>query len=86
MTVYYATLPRLIADMKKAIMADKLGRKLKICLRPDILVIDEVWYMQLDRQAAEILFKIIPSRYETGSIILTSNKHFANLRKLMAIQ
>ena len=39
MTVYYATLPRLIADMKKAIMTDKLERKLKIYLRPDILVI-----------------------------------------------
>jgi DNA replication protein DnaC len=37
-------------------MADKLERNLKTFLRPDILVIDEVGYMQLDRQAAEILF------------------------------
>ena len=84
MTVYYTTLPRLIADMKKVIMADKLERKLKTFLRPDILVIDEVGYMQLDRQAAEILFRIVSSRYETGSIILTSNKHFAGWGELMS--
>ena len=84
MTVYYATLPNLIAETKKAMMTNKLERKLKIYLRPDILVIDEVGYMQLDRQAAEILFRIVSSRYETGSIILTSNKHFANWGELMS--
>ena len=39
---------------------------------------------QLDRQAAEILFRIVSSRYETGSIILTSNKHFAGWGELMS--
>lgn len=41
-------------------------------------------YIQLDRQAAEILFSIVSSRYETGSIILTSNKHFASCGELMS--
>lgn len=57
MTVYYGTLSNLIADMKKTIMTNKQELRLKIYFRHDILVIDEVKYMQLVRQAAEILFR-----------------------------
>jgi len=34
--------------------------------------------MQLDRESAELLFSLICSRYETGSLILTSNKFFSD--------
>ena len=57
---------------------------MKAYLRTDILVVDEVGYMQLDRQAAELLFRIVCTRYETGSIILTSNKFFTNWGELMS--
>ena len=40
--------------------------------------------MQLDRASAELLFRLICSRYEIGSIILTSNKHFSDWGKLMS--
>ncbi len=84
LTVYYATLPYLIADLKKAEQTGKLERRMKAYLRTDILVVDEVGYMQLDRQAAELLFRIVCERYETGSIILTSNKFFTNWGELMS--
>lgn len=41
-------------------------------------MIDEVGYMQLDRQEAELLFRRISEFYEYGSIILTSNKYFSD--------
>ena len=84
LTVYYATLPQLIADLKKAEQIGKLERRMKAYLRTNILVVDEVGYMQLDRQAAELLFRIVCERYETGSIILTSNKFFTNWGELMS--
>lgn len=40
--------------------------------------IDEIGYMQLDRQEAELLFRLISERYEHGSVILTSNKYFSD--------
>ena len=40
--------------------------------------------MQLDRESAELLFRLICSRYETGSIILTSNKRFSEWGELMS--
>jgi len=83
MTVYYTSLSRLIADLKKAAQQNKLDRRWHVYTRPDILIIDEVGYMQLDRASAELLFRVICSRYENGSTILTSNKYFGDWGELM---
>jgi len=84
LSVYYVALPQLVADLQKATQAGKLERKWKTYTRTDILVIDEVGYMQLDRHSAEMLFRLICLRYEKGSVILTSNKFFTNWGELMS--
>jgi DNA replication protein DnaC len=61
-----------------------LSRRCKFYARPDILVIDEVGYMQLSRQQAELLFQIVCARYERGTIIMTSNKYFSDWGELMS--
>lgn len=83
LTVYFVTLPQFIADLKKCRLAGKLENRWKIYTRPDILIVDEVGYMQLDRESAELLFRLVCSRYEKGSIILTSNKFFSDWGELM---
>ncbi|MFU0826440.1 MAG: IstB-IS21 domain-containing protein [Lachnoclostridium sp.] len=83
MTVYYASLAHLISDLKKADLQGKLERRWRVYTRPDILIIDEVGYMQLDRASAELFFRLICTRYENGSIILTSNKYFGDWGELM---
>lgn len=40
--------------------------------------------MQLTRQQAELLFQVICSRYERGSVIMTSNKYFSDWGELMS--
>ena len=52
---------------------NRLERRWRVYLRPAILVIDEVGYMQLNRQEAELFFRLVSKRYEHGSIILTRN-------------
>ena len=42
-------------------------------MSPSILIIDEVGYLPLQRNQANLFFQVIAKRYETGSIILTSN-------------
>jgi len=83
MVVYYVSLAHLIADLKKADEQNRLQRRWRVYLRPDVLVIDEVGYLQLDRHEAELLFRLICERYEHGSIILTSNKYFSDWGELM---
>lgn len=84
MGVYYVSLSQLIADLKKAQEQNRLERRWRIFLRPDILIIDEVGYLQLSRVEAELLFRLVCERYERGSIILTSNKYFSDWGELMS--
>ena len=69
---------------KKADEQKRLDRRWRVYLRPDILIIDEVGYLQLDRHEAELLFRLICERYEQGSIVLTSNKYFSDWGELMS--
>ncbi|MFH1730759.1 MAG: ATP-binding protein, partial [Planctomycetota bacterium] len=59
--------------------AQKIGRfvlERKKYLRPDLLICDELGYLPIDKQGADLLFQIISQRYERGSIVLTTNKAF----------
>lgn len=48
----------------------------RLILAPKILIIDEVGYLPLTREQANHFFQVIATRYEKGSIILTSNLNF----------
>ena len=54
-----------------------LERELRRLKRYRMLVIDEVGYLPLDSAAAALFFQLVASRYETGSIIVTSNLPFS---------
>lgn len=84
--VYYTTLPNLILDLEKALALDRLNKRWKIYLRPHVLIVDEVGYMQLNRAQAELFFRLISARYEVGSVIITSNKNFSDWGELMSDQ
>ncbi|MGK0173019.1 MAG: DNA replication protein DnaC, partial [Gammaproteobacteria bacterium] len=45
-------------------------------LGPSILIIDEVGYLPLQGNQANLFFQVIAKRYEHGSVILTSNLSF----------
>lgn len=83
-TVYHTSLPRFIEDSMQTLVQNRLERCRRVYLRPVILVIDEVGYMQLNRREAELFFRLVSERYEHGSIILTGNKHFSNWDVLLS--
>jgi DNA replication protein DnaC len=55
---------------------NSLDDELRKLDRYRLLVIDEIGYLPLERQAANLLFALIARRYERGSIIVTSNRGF----------
>lgn len=75
--VYFTSLDELIRKLHAADAAGRLTRQLRIYLRPAVLVVDEVGYLPLDQADANLLFQLVSRRYETGSIILSSNKAFS---------
>jgi DNA replication protein DnaC len=44
---------------------------------PPLLIIDELGYLKLDQASATWMFHVVTKRYERGSIIITSNRGFA---------
>ena len=55
---------------------NNLDDELRRLERYGLLVVDEVGYLPLERQAANLLFALVSRRYERGSIIVTSNRGF----------
>jgi len=52
-------------------------RELRRLNRYRLLVIDEVGYLPFDPAAASLFFQLIASRYESGSLVVTSNLAFS---------
>ena len=48
----------------------------------DLLCIDELGYMELDRRGAELLFQVLTEREEKNSIAIASNESFSGWTKL----
>ena len=49
----------------------------KVIHSPSLLVLDEFGYLKLNETQANFLFQLVNKRYETGSIIITSNLTFS---------
>lgn len=49
-----------------------------------LLIIDEVGYLPMNRDQANLLFQVIAARYETGSVIITSNLPFSQWDRTFA--
>ena len=49
--------------------------------RVDLLCIDELGYMQLDRRDAELLFQVLTEREEKASVAIASNESFSGWTK-----
>ena len=76
--IYFTTLDDLVRKLHAAETAGRFPRQLRTYLRPSVLVVDEVEYLPLSREEANTVFQLISMRYETGAIILTSNKPSTN--------
>lgn len=76
--VLFTTAAAMIATLEKAVTEHRLEEKLKIYTIPRLLIIDEIGYLPIDRQGANLFFQLISRRYERGPVILTSNQSFAN--------
>ena len=56
--------------------AGGLKRALAAHVKPEVLCIDELGYLPIDKFAADCLFQIISHRYERGSTLLTTNRPY----------
>lgn len=67
----------LVQDLLVAKRDLLLPKALKRLARYDAILIDDIGYVQHSRDEMEVLFTLLAERYETGSVMLTSNLPFS---------
>jgi len=75
--VFFASALALMDDLMAAAVSHNLPVRLEVLSRLDLLIIDELGYLPMDKQRANLFFQLVCQRYEKGSIIITSNKTFS---------
>lgn len=73
---YFITCHNLIMQLNKAHSENRLEQKLKTLSKYKLLIIDEIGYLPVDKQGANLLFQLITRRYEKNSTIITTNQPF----------
>lgn len=68
----------LVEELELAEMEGKLKKKIQQLSKVDVLIIDELGFLPMSRQARYSLFQLINSLYEYRSVILTTNKNFTD--------
>ena len=76
--VLFTTAAVLIAALTRALAEGRLDDKLKVYTVPRLLIVDEIGYLPIDRQGANLFFQLISRRYERGPMILTTNQSFGS--------
>ncbi len=69
--VLFMPLDKLIATLMKAKQLQQLGYA-------RVLIQDEIGYLPVTREETSLFFRLLNRRYEKASIVLTSNKGFAD--------
>jgi DNA replication protein DnaC len=75
-SAYFTTAAELLLDLSGQETARALERRFRHYTRPQLLVIDEIGYLSYDAHAADLLFQIVSRRYETKSLLVTTNLPF----------
>lgn len=75
--VYFSTCSLLVQELLRAKRDLVLEKTLKKLAGYEALIIDDIGYVQQNREEMEVLFTLLAHRYERGSVMLTSNLPFS---------
>ena len=76
LAVGFITAANLVHELMEARDEKRLLRFQKQLAKYQLLIIDELGFVQLSKTGAELLFKVFSQRYEQGATLVTSNLPF----------
>ncbi|WP_442320110.1 ATP-binding protein [Catenuloplanes indicus] len=79
--VRYVLATKLVNELVEAADEKTLAKTIARYGRVDLLCIDELGYMELDRRGAELLFQVLTEREEKASVAIASNEAFSGWTK-----
>ena len=83
-STYYINCNTLIQNLNKAHFENRLAERIKNYAKYKVLIIDEIGYLPMDIQGANLFFQLIAKRYEKNTTIFTSNKPFSQWNEVFS--
>ena len=80
--LYFSTCALLLQELLLAKRDLRLPRLLKKFSRYEAIIIDDIGYVQQEKEEMEVLFTLLAERYEQGSVMVTSNLPFSKWEKI----
>jgi DNA replication protein DnaC len=75
--VLFVSCCHLVQELLRAKKDLRLEKALKKLRLQEVVILDDIGYVQHDRDEMEVLFAFLADRYERGSVMLTSNLPFS---------
>jgi len=79
--VKYTLATKLVDELVEAADEKILAKTIARYGRVDLICVDELGYMELDRRGAELLFQVLTEREEKNSVAIASNESFSGWTK-----
>lgn len=80
--VYFQRCSLLVQELLQAKQDLRLPRALKKLAGYEVVMVDDLGYVQQNREEMEVLFTLLAERYERGSVMLTSNLPFSKWEQI----
>ena len=76
-SVYFISCNDLITNLSNAFKENRLENKIKFYCKYKLLIIDEIGYLPITKDEANMFFQLIAKRYENKPTIITTNQSFS---------
>lgn len=76
-STYFINCHDLLLNLKRAHLENRLETRLKHYSKYRVLIIDEIGYLPISKEEANMFFQLINKRYERNCTIITTNKEFS---------
>lgn len=81
-STYFINCNDLVSNLKRANSENRFMNRLNHYAKYKVLIIDEVGFLPIDNEGANMLFQLINKRYEKHSTIITTNKSFGKWHEI----
>ena len=75
-SVRFVRVVDMINTLTTAQLRGTLEKSLRVFTTPQLLLLDELGYLPIDKRGADLLFQVVAARYERGSIVISTNRAF----------
>ncbi len=83
-SVLFTSAVDIINTLAEARAGNRFRQAMRRYVAPELVVVDELGYLPVDRVGAELLFQVLGERYEKGSTVITTNRAYKKWARTFA--